>query len=346
VGFALAPTAVRNRVVGGEWFADSASGGLNLYVGNHAAADGTFSAFPADFDARFFDSPKEQHGTGRRVAEQRAGRALSAQEVSSYWSGRAFDVIADNPLRWLRLEARKLLLFVNASEVWNNRSIELSRDFSWVLRLPLPGFGVVAPLGLLGMLLCRARVRELWPLYAAIAVQGLTALLFFVLARYRYPVVPALLLFAAAAGCELWDRARARRARPLATAAAGLASLAILVHLPLVENPLHMAHFNLANRYRAVERWELAADHYWRSVTLAQAYLPAFEQLALTYEDWGKRDEAVRIWQHLRDLATARNADTRAARAEQHLRSLGAPLRDAPTLPGANGLRRDSEPTP
>ncbi|MEZ4217858.1 MAG: tetratricopeptide repeat protein [Myxococcota bacterium] len=314
----------------------TATGGMNLYVGHHARADGTFFTVPSDFAASEFDSPEEQRDTSRRVAEERTGRALSAGEVSSYWRGEALRAIAAGPARWLRLELRKLALFANAGEVWNDRAPQLEREFSWVMRLPLPGFGVVAPLAFVGMALCARRApppwraaspwprRALWPLYASVLVALATALAFFVLARYRFPVVPALLLFAAAALVDTADALRARHVRRVAARALALAALLVVAHLPIAPSHLHVAHFNLANRYRARGDLERAVAHYEAALRIAARHLASIDALARTLEELGRRDRAIAGFRYLRDVARERGAAAWEAHANERLRALGA----------------------
>ena len=76
-------------------------------------------------------------------------------------------------------------------------SFELSRQFSWVLRLPLLGYGTMLPFALLGIAMSAPSWRRLFPLYAMIAVYLATALIFYVLSRYRMPAEPVLIVFAA-----------------------------------------------------------------------------------------------------------------------------------------------------
>src|SRR5439155_26560946 len=61
--------------------------------------------------------------------------------------------------------------------------------------------------------------RRLWVLYAIILVYAASVIAFYVMARYRFPVVPALMLFAAAALVSLWDAARGKTDAPQGWAA-------------------------------------------------------------------------------------------------------------------------------
>jgi hypothetical protein len=63
----------------------------------------------------------------------------------------------------------------------------------------LSHFGVLAPLACLGLWVTWSDRRSLWVVYAMGTVYGLSVLAFYVVARYRLPLVPFLIVFAAAA---------------------------------------------------------------------------------------------------------------------------------------------------
>ena len=162
---------------------------------------------------------------------------------------------------------------------------------------------------------------------AALApTQLASALIFFVLARYRMPVVPFLAIFAGAGAVALFDALRARSYAQVLPMLATLAAAVVVVHWPVGEREnLHMAHFNLANRYRALGRWELAARHYWNSLEWTDRYLPAYSNLALTYPESGThRREAIVVWTHLLRIAERDGFPGYAERARNHLEELGA----------------------
>jgi tetratricopeptide (TPR) repeat protein len=80
-------------------------------------------------------------------------------------------------------------------------------------------FGLLVPLAAAGIALTWNRRRELSALFVLIATLALGVVAFYVFARYRYSLVPPLVLFAGAALVEALDRCgslRAGRARTLA----------------------------------------------------------------------------------------------------------------------------------
>jgi tetratricopeptide (TPR) repeat protein len=91
-------------------------------------------------------------------------------------------------------------LLVNATEAADTEDIAAHAEWSFPLRVSarLLHFGIVAPLAFLGMWITRRRWRELWPLHALVGIFALSVIAFYVMDRYRYPLVPVLILFAGA----------------------------------------------------------------------------------------------------------------------------------------------------
>ena len=90
----------------------------------------------------------------RRWRRQPVGRTLSPSEVSSYWTGRALGFITSEPMAWLRLTGRKVLLLINRTEMLDTESQESYAD--WSAPIAIGGwvghFGVLVPLAVLGMI--------------------------------------------------------------------------------------------------------------------------------------------------------------------------------------------------
>ena len=90
------------------------------------------------------------------------------------------------------------------------------------------GFGTVAPLAALGLLIAVARRSALLWSAALAAAYVVTLLLFFVTGRYRLPLVPPFLLLAGAGLVWLADVWRTRRPVALAVAAVLVAGAAAI----------------------------------------------------------------------------------------------------------------------
>lgn len=201
----LALPAAHNIVVGGEFILTTANAGANFYIGNNPSnATGEYQQLPF-----IRANPKYEQQDFAREAQRRGRRVLSDRELSAFWFGESWRWVREEPRAWLRLLWSKLRAFWGAYEIPDSLDYYLYREFAPVLRLPVPGFGLLAPLALLGALL--ALRRSGWPrlLLLLVAAYCLSIVAFFVFSRFRMVVIPALYVFAAHAGVELTRRWRA-----------------------------------------------------------------------------------------------------------------------------------------
>jgi tetratricopeptide (TPR) repeat protein len=106
------------------------------------------------------------------------------------------------------LLARKVRSFWGAYEIPDSLDYYLVREHAPVLRLPIPGFGLLAPLALTGIALTLR--RRGWPrlLIVFVAAYAASIVAFFVFSRFRMVIAPALYVFAAHAAVELVGRGR------------------------------------------------------------------------------------------------------------------------------------------
>ena len=86
-------------------------------------------------------------------------------------------------------------MFWNHFEIPDNYNYYFTRQHVVTLRVLFLGFGIVAPLGLLGLFLAR-RLPGTW-LFALFTFGYMVSIVpFHMASRYRIPVVPILILFA------------------------------------------------------------------------------------------------------------------------------------------------------
>ena len=230
LALAVLPVTLRNWVAGRDLVLVSSNGGVNLFIGNNPAAEGVFRADPG---SGLTDPGLRESSTA--TAERALGRRLKPSEVSRYWAGRALEFWRAQPLAALRLLGRKFLLLANRFEVPNYVGFDFVRlNFAPALGWMAVGYWLVAPLALAGIL-WRLRGPLAEPdrlLLAFLGCYALTLLAFFVTERYRLPLVPVLIVYAAAA---VRDCAAAVTVRPLRAGAlwgGGLLLAGALVHLP------------------------------------------------------------------------------------------------------------------
>jgi tetratricopeptide (TPR) repeat protein len=323
VALVVGPVAVRNLAVGKDFVPLTSNAGLNLYIGNNKASTGAYVK-PEGLDV--YTDP-----SGRTIAEAAVGRELKPSEVSAYWTGRALDYIRDNPGRSAANLVRKLFLFWSVYEIPQIEHLPFEKRYSWLLRIPSPTYGVVCPLGILGMILALRRRREAWLLFLFVASYAFTIVAFFVVARYRLPVVPALMVFAGYAVVWGVSHAARRDLRPLAYAIAGVVALYVLVHVnfyridPMsgfaqsyyrlgviyekkgsmtdamesyrkaldLDPELTAAHLNAGILLSRVGRYGEAKAELMRTVELDPGYAKAYYNLGLVYAEEAVNDSAL-----------------------------------------------------
>jgi tetratricopeptide (TPR) repeat protein len=243
----ILPVTARNWAVGRDLVLVSSNGGVNFFIGNNPAADGTFSTPPGSGLQDAFLGP-----SSLAAAERALGRKLRPSEASRYWGGRALAFFREQPGAALRLLGRKVLLLVNRYEIPNHMNVAfIATEFAPVLGWMPVGFGLVAPLALAGILLLWR--RGLPPagrlLVAFILCYVATLVAFFITERYRLPIVPPLIAFAAVAARDLFGLARSRAWRALALPVAGLLAAGALVFLPLPRFRYTLDRIALASRW-------------------------------------------------------------------------------------------------
>ncbi len=141
----------------------------------------------------------------RIVREELGDPDASPGAVSKSWYRKGFRFIAESPGQAARLTMRKALLFMNSYEAGNNRVIEFVGRHSRVFSQATIRYWLVLPLAAAGLLIGRGRSPKVWLLYLFVAVYSVVVIAFVVTARYRLPVVPILIIFAAAAVKEWYD---------------------------------------------------------------------------------------------------------------------------------------------
>ena len=222
----LAANAARNYAVSGDVVLIASHGGLNLYIGNHDRADGTYTPVPG-----ITPSIAGQAGDSTRVAESSAGRRLSPGEVSDYFAWRAIDWVTEHPADALRLTIRKIGILLNRVDVPLNYSYAFyAREPSSFLRVLAVGPWLLLPFGLVGLFWPALRANRLgyWVWAMFVPVYGAAVVLFFVTDRYRMPLFVPLCATAGAALVRFFDLVRARQFVPLLLPA-GAVSVAALV---------------------------------------------------------------------------------------------------------------------
>lgn len=288
----LAPVALRNRAVGGEFALTTSQAGTNFYIGNNRAATGIYAPLrPGRSNTQF------EREDAVELAEIAEGRTLTPSEVSSHWFGESWRWIRAEPLAWLRLLGRKALLTLNAYEVADGEDIDYYREYSTLLDVlsRVLHLGTIMPLAAAGIVLLGARRRELAIVLALAATLFAGVVLFYVMARYRYPIVPFALVFAAVALVEGPALVRAGAWRRLLPAIGALVPVAIAANWTVAHRPtaLAAAHHNAAAALMTAGRAQEAEAEYRRALELNPRVPETWSNLGLLLQQNGRLAQAI-----------------------------------------------------
>lgn len=343
-GLVLTPVCVRNHYVGGELSPSTFQAGPNFYIGNGALADGRYRPL-----VRGHETPAFERGDATMLAELAMGKPLSPQAVSRYWMVRAWHEIRSSPGRWLGLLAYKLGLVLNRYEIGDGDNQYVYAKHSWLLGAlqKVWHFGVLLPLAAAGLVECRRQRRPVALHVGLLLVMVGAVAMFFVLARYRLPLVPILVPFAGVGAVAL-ARVLIARKRPEATrllVAAGV--VAILANVPIQDeaklnamatmnvgvalaqggdlstaatffkeavdaHPQSAeAQNNLAQALSLTGRPQEAVEHYRAAISVSPTLVGVHYNLGVALEGVGESREALQEYRRAAEL----NPNDAAARA-------------------------------
>jgi len=227
---ALTPLTIRNYMISGEFIPLTTGGGINFYIGHNPSANGYY-AVPTFNGRSLGATPDEQWVRMHLTASKKMGRKLGPAEVSSFWFKEGIKFIRRHPRRELSLLWGKFLFLLNSYERANVENIYFHARFPGLLQLPLLNFGILAPIAVIGIFLTARHRSKLWPLYGGVVTYSLSSLAFYVLARYRLPIVIFLAPFAGAGVIELIKIIRNRERAAVALSAIALPALFYLSNM-------------------------------------------------------------------------------------------------------------------
>jgi hypothetical protein len=258
------PCWVHNCLVAQDRVFLSAHSGINFWIGNNPAASG-YPRFPPGLRAGQAAMLQDSIDT----AESAAGHPLKRGEVSHYWSAKARDYIERDPVAWLRLLALKLRTFWSAFQYDDLSIITILREQG----VTFPGiyFGLVATLALpMMLLLWNSAPLSRW-ITVAIVLHLLALLPVFTTERYRLPIVPGLLVFAAFGLITFFNNLVAGKFNSVISYGALLTVSTLFVSWPQ-SDPSLWALDAYNSGWQALESGNLALAE--NKLQLAHAYVP------------------------------------------------------------------------
>jgi tetratricopeptide (TPR) repeat protein len=280
---ALAPIAIRNLAVAGDWSPLSSHGGVSFYIGNNAEATGTYSHVPG-----ITTDIAGQEEDARRIAEASIGRKLDDGEVSGYFYRLGWTWMRLHPRDAVALFARKLGYTFDAAYVAQNVSYPFyAYDAQTLLAFLFVGPWLLLPLGIAGLTLgafttSRRTDYLIWASF--VPMYAVSVAIFFVSERARLPLlVPVCIGAGHLIDTLVFFRlpVEARRVRDVRIAPrTRVAALVLVVALAVLTNlPIHADDGRAEERVRMAEamitRDEIEAAERWVKTAEADHPRPA-----------------------------------------------------------------------
>jgi 4-amino-4-deoxy-L-arabinose transferase-like glycosyltransferase len=283
----LAPPIVYNATATGRFVPVAAHGGFNFYIGNGPGASGAFQP-PVEMRTGMTSIAEDS----RTKAEAETGRTMTQAEVSEYYFRETFEHIARHPAAWLTLLGRKLVLYFNV-DVPDIPSVIFCMKTCGVLKLLFLPFSVIAPLAMCGFLVLMrgGRNRSVTALFLACAVVSVVA--FFVIARYRLPATPLLILLAAY--FLVWGAREISQRRLKRLGAAGALAVALFFLVssrPLAPQSDAAVHAFLGKHYAESGDEARAQEEFERAYRLDPNKIEAIVSYARILRQRGRTQEA------------------------------------------------------
>jgi Flp pilus assembly protein TadD len=266
----ILPITLYNWVAGRDFVLIASQAGVNLWIGNNPASDGSSAVVPGtreDWWGGYRDAVAQ--------AERAEGRTLLPSEVSRHFARRALEFMRSQPLAWLRLLVHKARLFTWNCELGNNEEPRfLFERFSPLAPLTSFGFAWLFALGILGLAVSWRGAWERLPLWGFLATYSASIVVYFVNARFRLPVLPCLAIYAGAALAWIVDAARDRRWPKLLVALAtalGLALFSLDVPPSIAQRSRSNGHLMLGTAAAQAGQWTEAVAELRRAVEISPA---------------------------------------------------------------------------
>lgn len=320
----LGAVTLRNYLVAGDAVVISAHSGINFYIGNNPQASGIFKPPPY-----MLPTQSGLIEDAHIIAEKISAKKLTPSQASSFWFRRSLSFMKSQPLNYLKLLAKKLILFWNGREYVDDVEYYMFKQESGLFRLALFRFSLISPLALLGIFLSKTQARRINLLYLFVLGLMLATVSFFINSRYRLIVVPFLIIFAGNGLWQIFQKYKTRQYKDFILASILLFLLYLLTNIKLTDTetaPNFTFHYNrgaylseqreyekaeeeyrfalrlkpddfmsylgLGNIYYRKKDFAKAIDNYKRALAINPFFRDAHFNLGFIYNEMGKTEEA------------------------------------------------------
>lgn len=290
----ISPVTIRNYVVGNDFVLTTSQAGQNFYIGNNPNAGGFFEN-PEGVRL----NPRYEEADFKALALQQTGQTeMKPSEISSFWFRQGLEFIQANPERALALLAKKTAMFWNHFEIPDNYNYYFFRKQIGILPLLFVGFGLVAPLGVLGFFLARRKALT-WLFVLFVLGYMVSIVPFHLASRYRLAIVPVLIVFAGYTVNWIVNKVAKGAFKPLLPALFSLVVLALAVNWPVIDEKETFKTPYTEMGIAATEqgRFEEAYDFFQRALEIDPSYPPALYNMGNTLAKEGRYEAAIKAYQ-------------------------------------------------
>lgn len=289
---------LHNYIIEKDFVLISSQGGINFYLGNNPNSDGMTPKTKKRYEwhGRYKDSVEEY---SKRYLEEIKSESLSSSEVSNYWYKKAKEYIKRQPFDWLKLMFKKFVLFWNDYEIKNVKNYYFCKRYSLVLRILPLSFGVIATIGLLGLIITIFKkpsyLSILLILYIFIFL--ISIIMFFVCDRLRLPVIVGMIPFAGA-GLDYIINLDFKKGKTLLLSMlillfGGLFTFVDWYHIK--SNDYSQEFWSVGNCYQKLKDYKNAIDSYKKSIEYDKNFPESYLNLGNCYwqiNDYEKAKES------------------------------------------------------
>jgi len=300
----ISPMALKNYRLYGDFVPISAHGGVNLYMATNPEKGGGFRP-----SAGLGTGMKEIIDNSILIAEKAKGRTLKPSEVSAYWTAMSFENVRSSPLGFLTLLSRRAAYFLNRYEYPDTINMLFVAEFIPFLKPCAFAYGAVAVLAICGIVFClRAWSAAAWLLAIFAFGYSFSVCVFGVVSRYRVPVVPIFIIFAAGGLAFVWDSWINKYYSRLFKFA-GLAALATMfVFFPIRQLRFAVPYNTLGVYFAQKGNWPQAELCYRKALKISPNFPDPYRNLAVLYHTAGDAKKTLEFeerYQALKKIALA-----------------------------------------
>jgi tetratricopeptide (TPR) repeat protein len=312
----IAPVTIRNYLLFNDFVLLTADGGKVFFHGNGPGATGMERADLPDqgFIEEGQEEPDYAHVLFRQKAREEAHASLKPSECSSYWVSQATKYMLAHPETSLAKLSKKFIFF------WNNYEVHdldtTYKSYKTINRWPFLTAGIIAALGLLGMIVPAGLDRKAFLLYWMVFIYLVSVIVFFSASRYRLPAFSFLSIFAARFLYQLFVFVKNKNV------------IKLTIALILLSMSLAFACLPFKGEIRKFDRWQEisridyslggrllfkagkypeAARKFEKVVAATPDFAPAVNYLGKSYAILGQYDKAAACFQRV--ILLSPNAD-------------------------------------